>query len=89
MATTKSIEKRIRQNEKRRKRNQSIKKRIRAQRNKIEDAIEDGNSRIAEESLSQFFKLCDQAGGKGVIHQNKADRLKSRMAKKVNEISDE
>lgn len=83
MPTTQSAEKRLRQNEKRRKRNQSVKTRIRTGKNEI---LEAESHEEAEELLQEMYALLDRAVGKGVIHENKAAREKSRLARHVDSL---
>lgn len=83
MPTTQSAEKRQRQNEKRRKRNKSVKTRIRTGKNQI---LEAESPEEAEELLQEMYALLDRAAGKGVIHENKAAREKSRLARHVDSL---
>ncbi len=83
MPTTPSAEKRLRQNEKRRKRNKSVKTRIRTGKNEI---LEAESPEEAEELLQEMYALLDRAAGKGVIHENKAAREKSRLARHVDSL---
>lgn len=83
MPTIQSAEKRQRQNEKRRKRNKSVKTRIRTGKNRI---LEAESPEEAEELLQEMYALLDRAAGKGVIHENKAAREKSRLARHVDSL---
>ena len=40
-----------------------------------------------DELFKDFVKRIDTASGKGIVHSNKAARHKSRMAKKINLLS--
>lgn len=84
MPTIKSAEKRLRQSEKRRERNKSVKSRIRTQTKKL---LSTESPDEAEELLQELYALLDKAAGKGVIHENKAAREKSKLARHVEEIS--
>lgn len=86
MPTTKSAEKRVRQNEKRRRRNRAWKTRAREARKKVLEAIEnEEDADTVRELEREAVRLLDRAAGKGVFHENKSARLKSRLQKKVNE----
>lgn len=83
MPTTPSAEKRLRQAEKRRKRNQSVRTRIRTGKNRL---LEADSPEEAEELLQEMYAVLDRAVGKGVIHENKAAREKSRLARHVESL---
>lgn len=84
MPTIESAKKRLRQARKRRKRNQSVQSEIRTRTRRfmsLESADE------AEEMLDELYSLLDRAVGKNVIHENKAARKKSQLARHLSEIS--
>lgn len=83
MPTIKSAEKRLRQSEKRRKHNKSVRSRIRTETRKLMEA---GSAEEAEEHLQELYALLDRAAAKDVIHENKAAREKSRLARHVEEL---
>lgn len=86
MATSKSAEKRARQNKKRRRHNNSWKTRFRTARNELEEAIEDGEDDDTVEELGQeAISLADKIASRDIIHDNKAARWKSRVQKTVDE----
>lgn len=84
MAHSLSAQKRVRQNEKRRLYNKKIKSRIRSTIKDMQKLITSSPSNLSQDTLrtrlSLSYKIIDQASAKGVIHRNKADRLKSRLA---------
>lgn len=80
MPTIKSAEKRRRQSEKRREHNKSIRSRIRTKTRRL---METGSVEEAEERLQELYALLDRAAAKGVLHENKAARDKSRLARHV------
>jgi small subunit ribosomal protein S20 len=84
MANIKSSKKSIRQTKTRTLRNQAIKSRVRTYRKRVAAALASGNFELANKELSLFAAVADKAAKKNVIHKNKASRLKSRMALKVN-----
>ncbi|MDI6704547.1 MAG: 30S ribosomal protein S20 [bacterium] len=84
MPVHKSVLKRVRQNEKRRMRNVAIKSTLKTLTKKVEGCIQKGDKEEAMEELKRLSSRLDKAVIKGVIHRNKANRKKSRMARKVN-----
>ncbi len=89
MANSQSAKKRIRQNEKRRKRNAQVRSRVRTRLNQFRDALETGDVEKAEEQFRVMEAQLDRAVRKGVIPKNRASRKTSRMAKHLNELRDE
>lgn len=86
MATSKSAEKRARQNRKKRSYNNSWKTRFRNTRNELDEAIEQGEDEETVEELAREAKsIADKIASKGIIHENKAARWKSSVQKKVND----
>ncbi|MBT6401080.1 30S ribosomal protein S20 [candidate division WWE3 bacterium] len=85
MANTQSAKKAIRGSEKKRQHNLFWKRRIRAAaRNIINLSKEEkADAKLLNENLVVLQKILDKAAKKKVIHKNKANRLKSRYAKKV------
>ncbi|MFB6355902.1 MAG: 30S ribosomal protein S20 [bacterium] len=85
MPKQESAEKRNRQNKKRRAYNNSWKTRFRSQRNKLFNAIEEGADEDEVRALGQeVISILDKLESKGVFHQNKSARLKSRIQKRIN-----
>lgn len=84
MPTTKSAKKRLRQAEKRRKRNISTKSAIRTMERQV---LEAESADEAQRLLGDLYSALDRAAAKGVIHENKAARKKSRIAEHVAELS--
>ena len=83
MANTKSAQKRIRQNERRRERNRAAKSRMRSAVKSVRNALESGDVETAEEQLPRAIEVIDRTAGKGMIHRNTAARTKSRLVKAV------
>ena len=86
MPHTKSAEKRLRQNEKRRKLNRTWIKTVKKEVRDVLDAAKANDAKTAAAELPSASKRLDQAAAKGVIHKNKANRLKSRLAKRVRKL---
>ncbi|MGE5554436.1 MAG: 30S ribosomal protein S20 [Betaproteobacteria bacterium] len=82
MPNIKSAEKRVRTSEKRRARNQAVKSSLRTAVKKVRTAVEAKSPAVAQTFQAATSSL-DKAAAKGVIHPNKAARLKSRLAKRV------
>ena len=82
MANTKSAEKRIRSNERKRLRNQSYRSRVKTMIRKAEQLIFSGQP--SEDAVREAVSTLDKAAGKGIIHKNNAARRKSRLMKKLN-----
>lgn len=86
MANHKSALKRIRQSERRRKRNQHIRSGMRTQVKRLRQAIEAGDAEQANAQLTATERSIRRAASKGVIPRQRADRSVSRLAKAVNAL---
>jgi small subunit ribosomal protein S20 len=84
MPHTKSAWKRLRQTEKRRKHNRVVIKGVKKQLREVADALKSGDATKTETEIRTAATKLDKAAARGQIHKNKAARLKSRMAKKLN-----
>ena len=85
MPRHKSAEKRMRQNEKRRKRNQSHKSQVRT---KIKELKSTTDAEAARELLNEIKGALDRLAAKGTIHQNRAANKKSKLEKYVDGLQD-
>jgi small subunit ribosomal protein S20 len=83
MPHTKSAWKRMKQAEKRKLHNRAVIKKVKAQVRAFLAAVKGSDLTKAAEEMKQAGKLLDRAGTKGYIHANKASRLKSRMAHRL------
>lgn len=83
MPHTASAWKRLRQNEKRRRRNRLVAKKLKKQRKATDAAIAAGDPAKLAEEFKRTQALLDRAADKGYIHPNKAARLKSRLVKRM------
>ncbi|MEW6361832.1 MAG: 30S ribosomal protein S20 [Pyrinomonadaceae bacterium] len=83
MANHKSAEKRVRQNEKRRKINRANRSKVRTQIKKLRAAIAHHDKEQGTALLNPTISLIDKAVNKGIIHKNTAARYKSRLTKHV------
>ena len=83
MANTKSAEKAARQADKHRVRNVALRSRMRSAVRKVTAAVEGGNKEVATSSYREAVPVIDSLVNKNIIHRNKADRHKSRLAARV------
>jgi small subunit ribosomal protein S20 len=81
MPNTQGAKKRLRQNIVRRSRNRSVKSKLKAAIRKFREAVAAGELETAQQLRTSTGRLLDKASSKGVIHANKAARLKSRMSR--------
>ncbi|MCA9126573.1 MAG: 30S ribosomal protein S20 [Planctomycetales bacterium] len=79
MPNTKGAKKRLRQSIVRRDRNRARKTRVRNSLTKFREAVAAKNFEAAKVLALSTTKLLDKAASNGLIHPNKAARLKSRM----------
>jgi len=86
LANIQSQIKRNRQNEKRRLRNRNIRGSARTAVNQARATIAK-NVPETKETVMQAIRELDKSAGKGVIHANKAARLKSRLLKRLAALS--
>lgn len=83
MANIKSAIKRARQNVKLRKHNASARSMYRTFVKNVLKAVEAGNKELAQTAYSKAQPVIDKAAQKGLIHKNKASRIKSRLSARV------
>lgn len=81
MAHTKSARKRIRQDEKRRLRNQSVKTRVRSLVKKFRASLGKSDSEQTAKALKEAVQALDKAASKGIIHPKTASRKVGRLSK--------
>jgi small subunit ribosomal protein S20 len=80
LPNTKSAEKRVRQNERRRAANRGQRSAMRTQIKKARAAVESAGAGMAE-VLVETQSTLDKAASRNLLHKNKAARLKSRLAR--------
>ena len=83
MANHKSALKRIRQSERRRKRNQHIRTRMRSMVKRCREALDTGDSAQAGEAFKVAEREIRRAATRGVIPKQRADRSVGRLAKRL------
>jgi small subunit ribosomal protein S20 len=81
MAHSLSARKRIRQNEKHRRRNRGRRERLKGELRRFQSALESGDQGRIQEELAKAQKAVDKASTKGILHRRNADRRKARLAK--------
>ena len=86
MAHSLSAKKRVRQNAKRRAINRARKTTVKANLKGINAAITAGDKKTATEQFKAVIKNLDKTAARKTIHKNRAARLKSRLAKKINKL---
>ena len=87
LANIESAKKRMRQNVKRRVRNRMVRNKTRTFIKKANQLIEAGDQSAAIVAVQAAMSQLDRAAQKGVVHHNNADRRKSRLAKKLQTLS--
>ncbi len=87
MARHKSAMKRNRQSIATRARNRTNLSQLKTQVKKLRSAVAAGDAEAASKLLPETVAAIDKAARKGVIHDNAADRHKSRLSSKVNALA--
>lgn len=87
MANIKSAIKRARQNIKLRQHNVSARSKYRTYVKNVIKAVEQGNLEVAKTAYTKAQPIIDKAAGKGLIHKNKAARIKSRLCARIKSLS--
>lgn len=83
MANSAQARKRARQNDKRRLHNTGMRSMMRTAIKKVVTAIEAGDKAAAAEAYKAAVPVMDRMADKGLMHQNKAARHKSRLNAKI------
>ncbi|MDD9892636.1 MAG: 30S ribosomal protein S20 [Gammaproteobacteria bacterium] len=83
MANIASAKKRARQAEGRRQRNMGARSTMRTYVKKVREAVDAGEKDAAQAAYVKATSMVDKAVGKGLIHKNKAARIKGRLNKAV------
>ena len=86
MANTKSAERRMRSNERRRLRNRSVKSRLTRLEKAYLDAVASNKKDEAGKALREVSSAFDKAAKAGVMHRSAANRKKSRFALRLNKM---
>lgn len=83
MPQHKSAIKRVRQNEKRRQRNQAQRSKMKTL---IKNVLEMTDKEEAEEAFKEASSFLDRMASRNLIHKNYAARKKAKLAKHVNNL---
>lgn len=86
MKRSKSVLKRIRQNERRRVHNRANASKYKTMMKKLEAAIEKSESDTARSLLPTVVAALDKAASKNALSMNSASRKKSSLARRVNAL---
>jgi small subunit ribosomal protein S20 len=86
LANSAQATKRARQAEKSRQRNASQRSNMRTAIKKVIAAIKAGDRDSARQAYESAIPVIDSAAGKGLIHQNKAARHKSRLNQHIRNL---
>ncbi|GGJ83535.1 30S ribosomal protein S20 [Lentibacillus kapialis] len=87
MANIKQAKKRVEINQKKRTHNIKFKSDMRTHIKRLEKMIAQNDAEEAKAALPVTFRKIDKAVQHGNIHKNRGNRQKSRLTKKVNELS--
>ncbi len=86
MPIIKSAKKALRQSKRKNERNSAYKIKIHKTKKTIQKSLIAKESDKAKTDLKAFYKIVDKASKRNIIHKNKANRLKSRLAKKIKNL---
>jgi small subunit ribosomal protein S20 len=86
LANSAQATKRARQAEKSRQLNASQRSALRTSIKKVISAIQAGDTATAKQAYAAAVPVIDRAAGKGLIHQNKAARHKSRLNQQIRNL---
>ena len=76
-----------RQSVKRAQRNQSVRRTTRTAIVGARRAVRSGDTEVAEPAIRHAISLLDKAVKKGILHKNNASRRKSRLAARLNQLT--
>lgn len=86
MAHSLSAKKRVRQNAKSRTTNRARKSAVKTQVKRYMTTLEEGNVDKASAEYKALTKKLDKTAATSTMHKNTASRIKSRLAKKLNNL---
>ena len=86
MPNIKSAKKRMRSNAKKRDVNTFVNSSMKTAVKKFEKEVKSGNKEEASNNLNIAIQKIDKAASHGLVHKNKAARLKSRLTKMKNSM---
>ena len=86
MPNIKSAKKRMRSNAKKADVNTLVSSSMKTAIKKFESEVKNGNKEAASNNLNIAYQRIDKAMGSGLVHKNKAARLKARLTKMMNNM---
>ena len=86
MPNIKSAKKRVRSNAKKEKVNTLVTSSMRTAVKNFEKSVKEGNKEVSAEKLNIALQRIDKAHNSGLVHKNKAARMKSRLTKMKNNM---
>jgi len=86
MPRTKSAKKALRQNIRRRKKNLERRKKLKGVINQYKKLLASGNKEEGKKQLALVYKTLDKMAKVNLIKPGKANRLKSRLSKKISQL---
>ena len=86
MPVTKSAQKALRKEGRRRARNRIYKEKMKTLVKKVKGLIEEKKTEEVRKILPQLYKILDKSAKVGVIKKNTASRKKARITKRVNKL---
>ncbi|MBI4845918.1 MAG: 30S ribosomal protein S20 [Candidatus Omnitrophica bacterium] len=87
MPIKKSAVKELKKSKKRQEHNIALKKSLKKEEKLIAGLIESKDVEKLKKGINAFVSCVDKAVGKKIIHKNKASRKKSRILKKIHQLS--
>ena len=87
MPNLKTSIKDLRKNKRREINNDRLRERSKKSIKKFNTLLTDNNTDEAKATLKHIYKVLDKAAKKNVIKDNKADRLKGRLTKNLNKLT--
>lgn len=87
MANHPSSWKRMRQNERRRRRNRAFRSKVKTQVKGVLQAVDATDAEMAQLALKNATSILHKSASKGVYHRNTVARKVSRLARKVNALA--
>jgi small subunit ribosomal protein S20 len=76
--------KQVKKDRKRTQRNQAVRSQLKTVSRRLLGLLQARQLDQAQALLRELASQCDRAVSKGIVHRNAADRLKSRLARRVN-----
>ena len=84
---SKSAQKMVRVSSRRQQRNKSVRSEVKTNITRAEKLIFSGELDAAKEAVAVAVSALDKASEKGILHANNTARRKSRLLKKLNEVT--